>query len=175
MDTVLRGRAIVLFLPQPEPQPLIALRRQFDPLSSAIGAHVTLVFPFHSDLSPQAVREHVADSVRGLEPIAVRLAGVTGARDVGGADMYYLFLNVERGNDAIIELHDRLYRGPFEAYVSREFTYVPHVTVGRCSGIDAFHAALEAAGATPIDFEATLDTVTVYDAVTRAVESAVAL
>ena len=175
MHTLLRGRAIVLFLPQPEPDPVVTLRRQFDPLFESLRAHITLVFPFESDLSPDALRRHVEDAVYGSGPITVRLAEVTGARDVVDADLRYLFLNVKRGNDALVKLHDRLYRGPLEPYVSREFPYTPHVTLGRLNGNTAFRAALQVASSAAIAFEATLDTVTVFDARTRTVETQVML
>lgn len=175
MNTILRGRAIVLFLPPPEPNTVVALRRQFDPLFGSLKAHVTLVFPFQSDLSPEALGGHVEHAVRGVRPITVRFADVTGAADVYGVGAQYLFLNIKRGNDALIDLHDRLYRGPLEVYLSREFSYLPHVTVGRLSDDTTFRAALAIASATPIDFETTLDAVTVFDAVTRTVETRVTL
>ncbi len=168
-STVLRGRAIVLFLPQPEPAPVAALRHQFDTLYGSLSAHITLVFPFESDLAPETLRDHVVQSVRGASPITVRLSEVT------GADNQYLFLNVKRGNDALIDLHDRLYQGPLAAYRSRELTYLPHVTVGRLSGPSALQAALAIASKTSIDFEVTLDTVTVHSARTATAESQVPL
>src|SRR6266542_6694494 len=106
MASILRGRAIVLFLPEPQPDEVVTLRRRFDPLFGIIGAHVTLVFPFQGELAAEELRVHVEHAVGGVGPVAVRLAGIT------GADTQYLFLNVKRGNDAIIELHDRLYSGP---------------------------------------------------------------
>jgi 2'-5' RNA ligase len=169
MNPILRGRAIVLFLPSPEPDAVVALRRQFDPLFGSLAAHVTLVFPFVGDLGPEALRRHVEQATRGVSPITVRLAGVTGANGLN------LFLNVKRGNDALIDLHDRLYRGPLEKYLSYEFSYTPHVTVGRFTDESAFRAALEVASAAAIDFEATLDAVSVYDAETRSVETQVEL
>lgn len=43
----------------------------------------------------------------------------------------YLFLNVKKGNDNIIELHDKLYSGLLEKFIFRKVTYCPHLTVGR--------------------------------------------
>jgi 2'-5' RNA ligase len=87
-------------------------------------------------------------------------------------DAHHL-LNVTRGNDALIALHDRLYRGPQELYLSHEFSYLPHVTVGRLPNDETFRAALAIASRTSIDFEATLDTTTLYAAATNSVESQV--
>jgi 2'-5' RNA ligase len=169
VSSILRDRAIVLFLPVPEPDAVVALRRKFDPLFGTLAAHITLVFPFHSDMPADALRRHVEVAVRGVSPIKVRLSGVT------GADAQYLFLNVKRGNDALIDLHDRLYQGSLHVHLSDEFSFLPHVTIGRLADKNSFRAALDTASATSIDFEVTLDTVTVYDAVTRTVETEVAL
>lgn len=43
----------------------------------------------------------------------------------------YLSLNVKVGNDAVIELHDRLYTGILSGYLNRSLTFTPHLTVGR--------------------------------------------
>jgi 2'-5' RNA ligase len=113
------------------------LRRQFDPLASKIGAHITLVFPFESDLSAEQLRAHIQRAIQGMTPFPVQCRGVTGHEDE------YLFLNVKLGNDQLIDLHDRLYSGPLAAHLRFEYTYTPHVTVGRLADRTEFLRALE--------------------------------
>src|SRR6266511_2505960 len=114
------------------------LRRRFDPLVSVIKAHITLVFPFESDLTTEQLHSHIRRAVHDIHPFRVRLQGII--EQEGG----YLFLNVTRGNNQLIELHDRLYSGLLAAYLSSEHTYVPHVTVGHLTDKTAFLEALEA-------------------------------
>ncbi|HLZ29209.1 MAG TPA: 2'-5' RNA ligase family protein [Chloroflexota bacterium] len=155
----LRGRAVIICPPLPEPNRIGALRRRFDPLAEVIPAHITLVFPFESDLAADDLRAHVEAAVRGVGPFPIRLRGVT------PIESRYLFLLVERGDADLIELHDRLYTGPLLPYLSAAFTFVPHVTIGRLPTPDALAEALEVATAgTPIDVETRATSVVVVRA-----------
>lgn len=95
-------------------------------------------------------------AVAGSGPFPIRLAGIT------GSEGEYLLLNVKRGNDAIVELHDRLYAGPLRRHLSREHTFTPHVTVGRLSTQAAFRSALDEATALDVDISTVAAAVSVY-------------
>jgi 2'-5' RNA ligase len=163
-------RAIVVF-PEFDGLHLIEqLRRRFDPLASVIKAHITLVFPFTRDLATEQLHSHIQWAVHDIYPFQVWFQGITGHE--GG----YLFLNVTRGNDRFIELHDRLYSGVLAAYLSAEHTYVPHVTVGHLTDRTAFLAALEATRVVNTSFQATVSEVTLYQiAASRPIEFSVRL
>ena len=143
MESPMQTWAIVTFPEfQPEQRTLIdRLRAAYDPLASAIAPHITLVFPFEAPLSHDDLLTHMraVAEVAAIAPFEIVLRGVTGQEDE------YLFLNVKRGNDQIIALHDRLYTGPLAAYRSPRHTYTPHLTVGRLSTGERFAAALDAA------------------------------
>ncbi len=148
-------RAIVLFLSAADIAPVLPLRKRFDPLAETVPSHITLVFPFADALTAEGLRTHVEEAVRGLGPIPVRLAGIT------GSEGEYLFLSVKGGNDALIDLHDRLYTGPLRRHRSLAHTYLPHVTVGRFAGRAAFERALEVASATSLCIETVCATVSI--------------
>ena len=133
-----------------------AVRRRYDPLALLTAAHITLVFPFDSELTADEVAAHVRDAVRGVRPFPVHLEGVT------AHEGEYLFLNVKHGNDALIALHDRLYSGLLAPFLSREHTYVPHVTVGRLATRAALLAALDNAQECAGPFVTEVSTITVY-------------
>jgi 2'-5' RNA ligase len=156
----LRGRAIIICPVLPVANPVDALRRRFDPLVEVIPAHITLVFPFESELAPDALRAHIEGAVRGVGPFPIRL------RAISGVEGRYVFLHVEQGNAALIELHDRLYTGPLLQYLTTAFTYIPHVTLGRLPTPEALDAALLVAGATPIDIETSATSLVVFNATT---------
>jgi MFS superfamily sulfate permease-like transporter len=101
-------RAIVIFPELLEASPIFELRRRFDPLAELVPPHLTLVFPFDSELTTGQMRDHVQGSVTGIAAFPVRLSQVT------GSEGEYLFLNIKYGNDGIIALHDRLYTGLLE-------------------------------------------------------------
>lgn len=112
------------------------LRAKYDPLASLIPPHVTLVFPFESIITTDALRDHLQKSTFGLKSFDLVLKGIT------GAEQEYLFLNVKVGNNEIIQLHDELYTGTLKQYLNRSLTYIPHLTVGRLTDKKAFEIAL---------------------------------
>jgi 2'-5' RNA ligase len=133
-------------------------RSRFDPIHTEIPAHITLVFPFESDLTTDALLRHIQSATAGLKPFQAVLQGITG--DSGE----YLFLNVKQGNDPIIALHDRLYTGPLASFLRTDLTYTPHMTIGRVTPHTGFLLALAAARQElTIPFTMTLDTLTVFE------------
>lgn len=104
------------------------IRKQHDPLYQLIDPHVTLVFPFHSDLSKDQLREHIVSALKDINTFYLKMKGVSG--EVGG----YLFLNVIEGKEEINEIHNRLYTGILEQYKPNflySTEYIPHMTIGR--------------------------------------------
>ena len=150
------SRAIVIFPEFERIERIIELRRAYDPLAFAVPPHLTLVFPFESDLAMVALATHVAAAVEGIAPFAIELHGVTGDGDE------YLFLNVKRGNDSVIALHDRLYTGPLAPFLSSRHTYVPHLTVGRLERPATFAVALAQAARLADTFTTVVREVAVY-------------
>lgn len=145
----------MLFPPAADLAPVLPLRERFDPLAGVVPPHITLVFPFEDELTAETLRAHVEKAVRGVGPIPVQLAGIT------GSEGEYLFLNVKRGNDPLIDLHDRLYTGPLRRHLSLAHTYVPHVTVGRLADRAAFEQALAVASVADLCTETICNTVSI--------------
>jgi len=130
-------RAIHIF-PELEQVDLIqSIRKKYDPLYTCIPPHITLVFPFESQLTNADLYRHVKQAVTGFQPFLIRLEEITASND------HYLFLNVKRGNDQIIALHDKLYTGPLATYRSYSHTYLPHLTVGRLNHEQDLEEALK--------------------------------
>ena len=149
-------RAIVIFPKFDNIDAIQAVRERFDPLASFIAPHITLVFPFESTLSTEELREHIVQAIQGVKRFPVQLSSITGDVREG-----YLFLNVKRGNDSIIDLHDRLYSGALESFLFRKVTYCPHMTVGRIEEQTEFDQALETLRDFTTRFEAQIDQVSV--------------
>ena len=127
--------AVVAFPALERADSIEAVRRRFDPLADLLAAHVTVVFPFATDLVEATLADHVRRTVRGVAPFTITLTDVS--REAGG----YLFLNVGAGAERFRELHGGLYSGPWAHHRSSAHEYRPHVTVGRVTD----HAALPAA------------------------------
>jgi 2'-5' RNA ligase len=129
-------RVIAIFPYVPDTSPIHVLRQRFDPLAALVPPHITLVFPFESELTSEHLREHILQAVADIRTFPVRLANVT------GAEGEYLFLNVKQGNDDLIALHDWLYMGPLAGFLSPHHTYAPHMTVGRLTDPAAWREAV---------------------------------
>ena len=102
-------RAIVIFPTIEESDQLAAiadLRRRYDPIEDLVQPHITLVFPFESEITDRKLRDHVRTCVRSVAPFRARLSQVT------GHEGDYLLLNVKHGNNELVALHDLLYGGP---------------------------------------------------------------
>ena len=133
------------------------LRRRYDPLAELVRPHITLVFPFDSDISDQELRAHVGACVRNIAPFRAVLTQVTGHEEE------YLFLNVKHGNDDLVALHDLLYGGPLAQYLSTEHTFLPHMTVGMIEDKQEWRKALQVASALSIRLEFVVTEVSAYE------------
>lgn len=128
------------------------IREKYDPLANYIAPHISIVFPFESDLSTDALKEHFNKSLKGMKKFNIQLRGITGDYRDG-----YLFLNVKKGNDNIIELHDKLYSEILGSFLWRNVTYCPHLTVGMLPNHKEFDTALDELDCYDETFEAVID------------------
>jgi 2'-5' RNA ligase len=149
-------RAVLIVPPHAAMTEIEMIRRRFDTLADAIPAHVTIVFPFESELSDERLRHHIESATRDVHPFEIELAGFSCVED------QYLFLNVEAGSDQIREIHRRLYKGPLAPFlVARPFT--PHVTVGRFGTAKECASAVEHLEGKELQVKALARSAVVYD------------
>jgi 2'-5' RNA ligase len=130
-------RAKVFFLKFKNIHYIEQLRSQYDPLADAINPHITLVFPFESDLSTNIIRTHIKHAIQGIKPFQLRLQGIT------GSERENLYLIVKVGYYQIFKLHDRLYRDLFESSKIKEHTYITHFAISRLKNQVDYLSALE--------------------------------
>jgi 2'-5' RNA ligase len=133
-----------------------AIRLRYDPLARQLPAHVTLVFPFDSDIVGAALRSHVKHAAASASPFAVRLECIVPLDD------HHLAATITTGSDSIVGLHDRLYTGALAAHRSRVHRFAPHVTVGRFGERSAVEAALKELPSTDLRIDTTITAVTIW-------------
>jgi 2'-5' RNA ligase len=118
------------------------IREKYDPLANHVRPHITLVFPFESHIRSNQLKKHIEKALFSVKPFKLTLRGITSVRTFGN----YLFLNIENGENEIIEIHKRLYTGILEQYFPkwlRESSYNPHMTVGRIENEEKYNIAFE--------------------------------
>ncbi|MCU5098276.1 2'-5' RNA ligase family protein [Bacillus wiedmannii] len=120
-------RTVLVFLNNMSIDKIENIRQIHDPLFELIPPHITIVFPFKSNISNDELRSHILNLAKGIGKIEIEFANCI--TNVGN----YLYLEVERGKEQIEELHAKLYTGPLLQFLRADILYIPHVTVGRKS------------------------------------------
>lgn len=133
------------------------IRKKYDPLADKVLPHITLVFPFESELGNGEIIEWLSVSLKDIKPFTLRMSGFSKQADVYGD---YLFLNVSEGREVITGIHDSLYQGILEKYKA-DYPYEPHMTVGRLSSKEKTDSIIENLGSDKEIYETTVDTISV--------------
>lgn len=113
------------------------IRNKYDPLADLVLPHITLVFPFDSELTNEELNLYLKESLSAIQPFKVELKGFSKQENKYGN---YLFLNVVQGMDVIKNIHDRLYNDKLKQF-DAGYNYVPHMTVGKVSSMELLDKA----------------------------------
>lgn len=125
-------------------------RLKYDPLSNYIPPHITLCFPFESNISLNILEKHITQVLSDISFFNIILA------DFSMYHQEYLFLNVQHGYKEIIDLHQRLYSGILKPYLNSSLIYIPHVTIGRFKSSNDLKKAYKALVKKNFLFETTI-------------------
>ena len=150
-------RTIMIFPKFSNMEIIDRIRRNYDPLADLVRPHITLVFPFHSDITDAELGSHIENAISGIPPFSLQLTGISKEENVFGN---YLFLNIQEGRDTLMQLHDRLYSGVLSSF-SPKTPYSPHMTLGNLENRNALHAAYEAVKSISESFSTVADTISV--------------
>lgn len=113
------------------------IRKKYDPLVDLVSPHITLVFPFNSELTNDELNLYLEEYLKSVQPFKIELQGFSRQEDKYGN---YLFLNVVKGIDEIKNIHNMLYKGKLKQF-NTGYAYVPHMTVGKVSSIEILDKA----------------------------------
>ena len=136
-------RTIMIFPDFEQMEIIESIREKYDPLYQLVKPHITVVFPFDMDVSNEELSKILERRLAHVRPFAIKLEGFrTGADSFGN----YLFLEVTKGKDEIVQIHDVLYGNEF-APLDLGLPYEPHLTVGKLDTVEeleqAFHEVKE--------------------------------
>lgn len=149
-------RTIMVF-PQFNNQKIIdEIRAKYDPLYHLVKPHITLVFPFKSDMSDAELRLKLDESLKTSHPFPIVLQGVSRHKDQYGN---YIFLNVMKGSKELIKLHNDLYLHIFGNRYDGFF--IPHMTVGNLDSAEQMEEAYNCIKGIDDRFETIIDKVSV--------------
>ncbi len=115
------------------------IRKKYDPLANLVLPHITLVFPFDSELTNEELNLHLKECLSGIQQFKIELKGFSKQQNEYGN---YLFLNVVEGMDIIRNIHDRLYKYKLRQF-DAGYDYIPHMTVGKVSSMELLNEAFD--------------------------------
>lgn len=136
----MKKRCLMLFPKFENIKIIDEIREKYDPLASHVRPHITLVFPFKSNIETEDLREHILTVISEVNPFEVILQGITPVKSHGK----YLFLGIQKGIKEIVNLHEKLYTGVLEAYYPewlKSNNFLPHMTVGYLEDDESFKIA----------------------------------
>ena len=100
------------------------IRKKHDPLFGKVPPHITLIFPFSTDLDNAVIIKHLENCLAKFSNIEISLSGFS-YHENG-----YIFWDVIDGRQDIINLHDELYTGILSPFKHKTIKYNPHITIG---------------------------------------------
>lgn len=134
-----------------------SIRKKYDPLAKLVPPHLTLVFPFKSELTQERIFSELEELLSDYKAFKLVCHGVVKESNTYGN---YLFLSVLEGMDNLIEIHDYLYDGIFRTYRS-DVQYVPHLTIGNLHDKKEFDLAYQNLTDFNLKFMTIVDTISV--------------
>lgn len=150
----MKERTIMIFPQFNNINKIDEIRRKYDPLSDLVRPHITLVFPFKSEISAEELSDQIKKAVKGISPFEIELGGFSTQQDKFGN---YLFLNVKRGEEYLKQLNSNLYDG------KPPFSYYPHMTVGKFENTEQLENAHNDVKDCAETFTTVVDTVSVEE------------
>ncbi|MBZ9635083.1 2'-5' RNA ligase family protein [Clostridium sp. FP1] len=125
----MKTRTIMIFTEFKNIDVINDIRKKYDPLEELVLPHITLVFPFNSELTNEELNLYLKDCLSAIQPFKVELEGFSMQED---KYENYLFLNIVQGMNVIKNIHDMLYKDKLKQF-GMAYDYVPHMTVGKVS------------------------------------------
>lgn len=153
----MRLRTIMIFPEFENMEEINNIRKKYDPLVHLVRPHITLVFPFESKMSNEELAQILEVRLELVEPFELVLAGISRQEDTFGN---YLFLNVKKGEEEIMEIHRILYENEFKEF-DQGYPYIPHMTIGKLPTPEQLASAYDDIGGEKYCFATTIRKISV--------------
>ena len=134
MNYINKGLRDILIIPELDDISLIQdIREKYDELANIVPPHITLAFPFDSDITNEELDIKLKNIFSEYKEFNITLSGVSYHYDerVG---VYYIYLDVTQGYDTIYEISRKIYSEIFNKEVPEK--YIPHITLGSVGKIN---------------------------------------
>jgi 2'-5' RNA ligase len=112
-----------------------SFRKTNDRYYPIVNPHFTLVFPAY-EINENEFVDHIVKTAADFKKIEFSLNCAITVKD-SFSEFWDIFLIPEKGNSAIIKLHDAFYRGPLITHLRIDIPFIPHMGIG--NDVDPFH------------------------------------
>ena len=123
-------------------------RKENDSLFHVVKPHFTIVFPANN-ITAEAFIDEIRKLAEGQTVIDFEITNTLVHKD-DFRDHYHEFLVLGKGNEEIIQLHDRLYAGLLLPYLRADIKYIPHISIGNSTDRDICEQRISSFNTTPI-------------------------
>ena len=120
-------RTIMIFPKFENTEIIDNIRNKYDPLAKLVRPHITLVFPFESQMSNEELKQILNVRLLSVKRFELKLGGISKREDAFGN---YLYLDVLQGVEEICSIHQILYDNEFKEF-DLGLPYTPHMTIGK--------------------------------------------
>lgn len=130
MNYINEGKRDILIIPKfNNIYKIQMIREKYDELFDIIEPHITLAFPFRSNISNEKLRQQLTDIIRDINPFRIKCKGLTLRKDKK-INTYYIFLNIVEGKEIINEINHKIYENILRDVDIKKYNYEPHITLG---------------------------------------------
>ena len=130
MNYINKGKRDILIIPKfSNIHKIQMIREKYDELFDIIEPHITLAFPFKSNISNKKLKQQLTDSIKDINPFKIKCKGVTLRKD-NRINTYYIFLNIVEGKEIINEINHKIYENILKDVDIKKYDYEPHITLG---------------------------------------------
>lgn len=106
-------RTIMIFPDFENIEKIKEIREKYDPSATLVEPHITIVFPFESELKNTDIEKILNARLNDIAAFNIKLCGVSKQVDKFGN---YLFLNVIEGQKEILKINKQLYNNEFKKF-----------------------------------------------------------
>ena len=130
MNYINRGKRDILIIPKfNNIHKMQKIGEKYDELFDIIEPHITLAFPFKSDISNEKLKQQLTDIIKNINPFRIKCKGIILRKDKI-INTYYIFLNIVEGKEIIKEINHRIYENILNNIDVKKYNYEPHITLG---------------------------------------------
>lgn len=128
MNYINKGKRDILIFPKFDNiEEIQKIRKKYDELYSIIPPHITLAFPFKSDISNKELKEKLQNILIKAKPFKLTCSGISLKEDEN-INTFYIFLNITEGTETLKCLHKQIYNQVLNK--NEIIDYIPHLTLG---------------------------------------------